>query len=396
MYYVLFLLAVFFSIVVILFYKITSLKMQLKFLNQNYDDLLSDNKFWQQEKITYIQKIEQLSSKLEHQILLNHESDKIKQEFLTTAKSSLFDLGGKLSKELIEIHKRETLEAREVSEKNMEISAKKFSAEFEKISSVVNTIFHEVEQSKNMVDIIKQSLLSPSSIGSLAEITLENILKSSGLKIDLDFIMQYHLTTTENAKLRPDAVVFLPSDNLIVIDAKASKFLFDDPEGKNLAKAMNNHLKILTTKDYAENILLSLHNKAIDFNKITTLMFLPTEQAVEKIINIDSKFLEKTWNNNIFLVGPTGLMNMLSFAKFQISDYRRVENHKLILEEVRKLIKHLSYIAKHSHSLGKNINSLVNNYDEFAASFNKNLLSSSRNLQKFGIDSDRTIHPLER
>ena len=127
-------------------------------------------------------------------------------------------------------------------------------------------------------------------------------------------------------------------------------------------------------------------------------MFVPTEQAIEKILIADNNFLYKAWESNIFPVGPAGLMNMLSFAKFQISDYRRSENHKLIIEEVRKLLTSIASLAEHSQKLGNNIQHIVNNYDKFAASFNRHFLSKARNIQKLGIDiGKKTIqHPIER
>ena len=115
-------------------------------------------------------------------------------------------------------------------------------------------------------------------------------------------------------------------------------------------------------------------------------MFLPTEQAVEKIMDVDNEFMNKAWAANIFPVGPAGLMNMLSFAKFQISDNLRSENHKLIIEEVRKLLGSIAYITDYSQKLGNNIQSMVNNYDKFAASFNRHLLSRANKVQKLGVN----------
>ena len=115
-------------------------------------------------------------------------------------------------------------------------------------------------------------------------------------------------------------------------------------------------------------------------------MFLPTEQAVENIMDANSEFMNKAWAANIFPVGPAGLMNMLSFAKFQISDNLRSENHKLIIEEVRKLLGSIAYITDYSQKLGNHIQGMVNNYDKFAASFNRYFLSRAKKIQKLGVD----------
>ncbi len=381
------------------YHKATKIQVELNFLTINNLAMTNQNQLLEQEKIIYIQKIEQLSSKIEYQQQLIDNSDKTRQESYVIIKNTLLELGNELSKQLIETHKRENQETRELSEKNIAVSASKFNSEFERLINMVGSLSKDIEQSKGTVDLIKQSLLSPLGAGLLAEITLENILKSSGLRPNLDFIIQYSVTTLDNLKLRPDAVIFLPSGNLMVIDAKASKFLVDQQQDpNNLSKTMNSHLKNLNSKDYAENILANLQDKKEDFGNIITLMFVPTEQAIEKILVADSNFLQKAWENNIFPVGPSGLMNMLSFAKFQISDYRRSENHKLIIEEVRKLLTSISSLAEHSQKLGNNIQHIVNNYDKFAASFNRNFLSRARNIQKLGIDiGKKTLqNPIER
>ncbi|AAU04144.1 DNA recombination protein RmuC [Rickettsia typhi] len=392
-------LLILFALIICFYIKTKTFKMQLQFLSEQNLEINNNNQLLNQEKITYLQKIEQLKCKLEYQERMIKDSEKIREESFASAKAALFDLGKDLSKQLIEIHKMENNTTRELAEKNIETASQKFNTELERLITMVGALNKDIEQSKGTVDLIKQSLLSPIGAGLLSEITLENILKSSGLRPNLDFIMQYSLTTSDSVKLRPDAIIFLPSGNLMVIDSKASKFLVDSQDNSvHLSKTMNYHLKTLTNKDYAENILTNLNKKTQNFNNVITLMFLPTEQAVEKVIAANPEFLQKAWGCNIFPVGPAGLMNMLSFAKFQITDNRRSENYKVIIEEVRKLLSSIGTIADYSKKIGYNLQNMVTNYDKFAASFNRNVMSRVKSIQKLGIDSGNKIIPatLER
>lgn len=397
-YYLISAICLFFIIAIFCYCKNINLKTRLQFLVDNNVGLCNQNQIFQQEKITYIQKIEQLNGRINYLNQLLTETEKARKESFDSAKAALFELGGELSKQLIAIHKQESQEIRILSEQNIAKTSEKFNSEFERLVNMIGSLSKDIEQSKSTVDIIKQSLLSPSGAGKLAEITLENILKASGLRIGLDFIMQYSLTGIDNSKLRPDAMLFLPSGNVMVVDAKASKFLVDNQEKEFLIKTMNMHLKSLSTKEYAENILDNFQNKGVLSGSIITLMFLPTEHAVEKIADADHNFMDKAWAANIFPVGPSGLMNMLSFAKFQISDYMRSENHKSIVDEVRKLLISVSSMADYSQKLGSNIQSMVANYDKFAGSFNRSFLARAKNIQKLGIDTgSKTIpQPLER
>ncbi|XVN40441.1 MAG: DNA recombination protein RmuC [Rickettsia endosymbiont of Argas persicus] len=387
------------ALIIWFYVKTKTLKAQLQFLTDQNVEITNINQLLNQEKIAYLQKIEQLKCKTEYQEQTIKDSEKIREESFSSAKAALFDLGKDLSKQLIEIHKMENTAARELAEKNIATASGKFNSEFERLITMVGALNKDIKQSKSTVDLIKQSLLSPTGAGLLAEITLENILKSSGLRPNLDFIMQYGLTTIDSNKLRPDALIFLPSGNLMVIDSKASKFLVDEQDNlQNLSKTMNYHLKSLANKDYAENVLASLNKKNQNYNNVITLMFLPTEQAVEKVIAADPDFLQKAWSCNIFPVGPAGLMNMLSFARFQITDHRRSENYKVIIEEVRKLLGSIGTIADYSQKIGNNLQNMVTNYDKFAASFNRNLISRVKNIQKLGIDTGNKALPsgLER
>jgi len=201
--------------------------------------------------------------------------------------------------------------------------------------------------------------------------------------------MQYSIISEDRTILRPDALIFLPNNNLMVVDAKASKFLVEDNKDlTNLARTMNSHLKSLSGKLYAENLQKSLQNKGSNFSHIVTLMFLPSEHSIEKLIEADKDFMIKAWKANILPVGPASLMNMLYFAKFQISEQMMMHNHQQIIEEVKKLVASVSIMAGHSSRLGNSILSLVSHYDKFAGSFNKNFLSKVRNISSMGIETD--------
>jgi DNA recombination protein RmuC len=381
-------------------YKNAGLKMHLRFLEEASSADKAELEILEKERIEYIQKIEQLSGKLQYQQQFIQEFEKLRDESKSSTKAALFDLGNELSKQLIELHKKENKESREFSEKNIKETAEKFNSEFERIVNMVGSLSKEVSQSKDTVDVIKNSLLSPSGAGSLAEITLENILKSSGLRPQIDFMMQYSVSGDDSEILRPDAVVFLPSDKLMIIDAKASKFLVDDQDDlKNLAKTMNSHLRSLAGKNYSDVVRKTISAKqSVRVGNVVTLMFVPSEHAIEKILEADSDFMNKAWKANIFPVGPAGLMNMLSFAKFQISEQMMLHNHQQIIEEVKKLISSIGIMADHSGRLGNSISSVVNHYDKFAASFNRSFLSKAKSIGKMGIECDvkKDQTPLQR
>ncbi len=346
-------------------------------------------------RFSAVKKLQELETDNKYLKELCSNTEKLQKDAFASAKAALFDLGNDLSKQLLAVHKQENQQSREMSEQRITAASQKFHTEFERLVQMMSSLSQDVGNSKSIVELIKQSLLSPTGAGHLAEITLENILKASGLRSGIDFFMQHTIMDMEQNKLRPDAIVRLPGNNLLVIDAKASKFLVEigsaedkDSESK-LLKAMNMHLKSLASKEYVDNIIDSYSLSGRDIEHVMMLMFLPTEFAVDKVTNIDPGFITKSWSANIFPVGPSGLMNMLSFARFQINDNMRSANHNAIIEEVRKILSSISVLTDYSQKIGGNIQSLVNNYDKFSASFNRNFLPKVKNIQKLGVDSNQ-------
>ncbi len=372
---------------------------KIESLEENNSKMDLENREFEKKISSLTQKLHETQTHLELKIQAINEMqkrmddwEKSRSEAINHAKAAIFEAGSKLSNQLIEKHKSETKESAEKLTKTQ----KELQGQFESIINNVAVLNNEIKSSKETVDHVKRALLTPSGAGSLAEITLENILKASGLEHQRDYIMQYsmHTKSDMNKSYRPDAVVFLPGDNMMIIDSKASKF-FTELGGDNddntekeinvrLKNSMRNHLKSLSSKDYQDSLREHLQGHKI--NHVSSIMFLPSEIAVEKISKIDQEFVHKAWEKDIFPVGPSGLINILTHAKFQISANKQAENHQKIVDEVRKLLHSFSTIYEHARKVGSSLYSATNNFDKFAASFNANIIPKAKNLNNLGVN----------
>ena len=310
---------------------------------------------------------------------------------MDNAKAAIFDLGNKISSQLIEEHKRESQSAKEESQKQFKLTSENLYKDFSSLTQMVAGLKDQVTNAKNNTDLVYQALLAPNTVGGLAEITLENILKSSNLLANIDYQIQFSMLDEDNSRLRPDAVVFLPGNNILVIDSKASKFFLEIAKNKEqenelktkLKFTMRNHLKNLSGKDYKQSIISYLKDKKI--KHVSTLMFLPTESSVEQLQNIDPQFIPDAWASNIFPVGPMGLVNILSHAKFQISEELKNENYHVIIGEVSNLLYNLANLTAYAKKMGSSLYSSIGYFDKFAASFNSSILSKAKKIEKLGV-----------
>ena len=333
----------------------------------------------------------------------------MKEQVVENTKAAMFDLSTQLSKNLIDDHRKELQESQRVSEKSISQTTSDLYKQFDNIIKSVSTLEQRVNDSSAITHDVKRALLHPAKYGKLAEISLENILKDSGLLPQKDFFIQHSI---DYGKKRPDAVIFLPSDNIMIIDCKASQYfveLSDDADQNSelavkITQSLNNHLKILVSKDYQDSVVdFYQEHKNKKYHISHTIMFLPNDSILEKIWKIVPGFMEKAWQHNILPVGPAGLLSMLAYAKFQIHSNMQQENYIKIIAEIRKLLKSTSILQDHGSKLGRSLTSSINHYDKFVASFNSNFIGSARRLEGMGVDLtknktllDKSLHPINQ
>ena len=241
-----------------------------------------------------------------------------------------------------------------------------------------------------------RALSSPSSVGSTTETILENTLKHFGLRDGIDFSLQHSVDGDEGGKLRPDAVVFMPADTVLVIDAKASKHILtlaeiDDNDEAAMEKAygdlkstMNKHLKDLQTKGYADAVNKNYqnHHDKKKPRQIKSFMFLPNEAAVEKLINSDSEFMKKAIKSDIIVGSQSSLWAVIAMAQMQINLKKQAENQQEVINQLEELFQSIATVIEAGGKLGRGLTSAVNAYDSFAKSVNGRLLSRSVKLIK--------------
>jgi len=314
------------------------------------------------------------------------------QRHLELTRASILQAGSEMSSKLLDDHKRESEEARVQNETRIRQATEMLHNQFKQISESI----HTVQDKMTKMEVIERALLSPQGAGMLAEITLENIFKASGLIEGQDYYLQYWLEKQEGLSgARPDAVVFLPGNQVMVVDSKASKFFMDmeqasaenGPSETGLKQTMSQHLKDLIHRNYREGIVAQLQKvrPAKEPYQVIMMLFLPTESALERLCNIDKQFQHKAWEHRIIPVGPSGLVNALLQSRQMIFCALQAQHSDAILEDVKKLLGSVATLYNLSESLGKSIRGVFDKYDKFAASFNRNFLSKAKKLHKQGI-----------
>jgi DNA recombination protein RmuC len=329
--------------------------------------------------------------------------ERLRAESLQAAQAAVLATAQQLSSKLIDDHKRESAEAKRDGEERVRQANELVLKQMDALAKTVQQLHGQVQEKGAAVDTLWRALSSPAGAGQVAEIGLANTLVSFGLEPERDFVLQHTTEDEDGRRLRPDAVVFLPGNSVLVIDCKASKFLIDiaRAEGgeaeaeayRNLARSMNQHLRALVEKDYRSAILTAWRQsgRAGEMARVLSVMYLANEAALERLHRADPDFLRKARDKDIIPAGPAALHCVMSLASAEINLLRQVEGHEKIVETTRALVDGVVVMLGHAASLGRGLKSAAESFARLTASANQRLLPRARNLAKLGVQPNKPL-----
>ena len=228
---------------------------------------------------------------------------------------------------------------------------------------------------------------APKARGRWGERALQNVLEQCGLSEHTDFILEQSMDTDEG-RLRPDAIVNVPGQKKLVIDAKVSLNAYqaafeadnDEDRVRHLdlhAKSMRGHVQTLGSKSYQ-----SQFDDAPDY----VVMFVPGEHFVAAALEHDPELWDFAFRNKVLLATPT---NLVAIARTVAQVWRQDTIAREAVEIGKagaELYDRLAVAAEHMKRVGGGLETAVNNYNKFVGSFERNVLSSGRRLADKGIE----------
>jgi DNA recombination protein RmuC len=216
--------------------------------------------------------------------------------------------------------------------------------------------------------------------GNWGELVLENVLDRSGLQIGKDYKREVSINT-EEGRLRPDVVIYLPQNKHLVIDSKVSLNAYtryvnaEDDAVRALAlkehvKAVGDRINELADKEYGK--LPGLNSPEMVF------MFVPIESAFVEALKADESLFQRAIEKNVLVATPTTLLTSLNIVR-QLWRFEDQNKHTALLadkaEQVFKKLK--TFLVSFS-----NVKKGLDNANEAYSKAENQLLSGRANLVK--------------
>jgi len=228
---------------------------------------------------------------------------------------------------------------------------------------------------------------APKARGRWGERALQNVLEQCGLSQHTDFILEHSLET-EGGRLRPDAIVHVPGQKKLVIDAKVSLNAYqaafeadnEDERQRQLAahaRSMRGHVQTLGAKSYQ-----SQFEEAPDY----VVMFVPGEHFVAAALETDPELWDFAFKNGVLLATPTNLVAIARTVAQVWRQDRMAGEAREIGRMGAELYGRLKTAADHLKRVGSGLESAVSNYNKFVGSFERNVLSSGKRMAEKGLE----------
>lgn len=211
-------------------------------------------------------------------------------------------------------------------------------------------LLQEAQQTlSKQADGLSRALTGDSKVqGDWGELILERVLETAGLTEGQEYALQLSHTDGDGGRKRPDALVFLPGDRALVVDAKCSLSAFaeamraETPAAREEALdrhlgSLRAHVRGLAGKSYAQ----LLQQRTLDL----VLLFVPSEAAFHAAVARGPGLYEEAFRQGVVVTSPTTLLAALRLVAHVWRSERQNANAQRIAEEAGRLLDKLSDFA---------------------------------------------------
>lgn len=317
------------------------------------------------------------------------------QKFTELAKNALNESALKQSQQLLNDYKQASEKTNQENQKKFSETNEELIKNFRDVSEKVKSLNDNVESTTKTVNTIESALSNPQSIGHASEAILDNTLKSFKLRPTIDYTTQSRVRGESDNTLRPDAMVFLPNNTVMVIDSKASKFMMDMARSDNesdqqqaksdFAKTMKKHVNDLASKNYRTAVQKEYKTyKSAPVEDVIMIMWLATDGAVDILQQENPDILKFASDNKILITGRSGLWSAISIASQKISLQQQNENQQKIVEKVESLLESVGTVIGHAEKMGRGLKQANTAFSDMHKSINGRLLPRSHALVELG------------
>jgi DNA recombination protein RmuC len=244
------------------------------------------------------------------------------------------------------------------------------------------------KETGNLVSALRR----PSTRGSWGEIQLRNVVEMAGMVAHCDFVEQSTITTADG-QLRPDMLVRLPGEKLVVVDSKVPLDAYLSALEATADEERRGHLTrhARQTRDHIAKLTAKGYQRQFDSTPEFVVMFVPSDGIYQAALAEDPSLIEYGVQQQVLMATPTTLIGLLWAVHYGWRQELIAESAREIADSARELHRRLGRFVEPLAKVGRQLDSAVGAYNEAVGSFDRRVIPQLRHIEEAGVSSDKEV-----
>ena len=224
--------------------------------------------------------------------------------------------------------------------------------------------------------------------GSWGEVQLRRLLEHAGMLARCDFDEQVSAVSAHGARIRPDVVVQLPGDRVLVIDAKAPMSSFLTAQRADLqdharAEAMRQHAAAL--RGHVEALAAKEYWTAFAQTPQMVVCFVPSDAVLSAALLAEPSLYDEALARRVVLASPGTLLALLRTVAFTWQQDSVTEHARQVLDLAGELYARLATTGTHLSRMGGSLRRTVESYNALVGTLESRVLVTARRMHDLGL-----------
>ena len=248
----------------------------------------------------------------------------------------------------------------------------------------LETLAQQSQSLSNETLQLRRVLSSNQARGRWGEETLRRVVEAAGMSAHCDFSEQ-----TQAGDSKPDLIVRLPGDRMIIVDAKVPDLDFlsamDAADPAKRAESLAAHAGKLkaTVRALADRDYPAQFPNALDY----VVLFLPAESLFSAALEGDQDLIVWAASKRILLATPASLIALLRSVSVSWQQHAQTENAIAIAEAAQELYARVCKFTEHFEKIRAGLERATSAFNDATGSYERMVRPSGERLLKLRGDS---------
>jgi DNA recombination protein RmuC len=241
---------------------------------------------------------------------------------------------------------------------------------------------------------LTKALSRPEIRGQYGEIQLRRVAELAGMTSYCDFSEQFSQRDEDGNLLRPDMVVTLPNERVIVVDAKANINAYieavnapndtvREEQLERFARHTSEQVKKLADKKYWS----LFDGKSAEF----VVMFVPGDHFIDAALARRPELLDIAAQQGVILASPSTLIGLLRAVAVGWREQALTEQAKELFELGKELHDRAATAFGHAGKLGDSLRQSVERYNSLVGSIDTRMMPTLKKFEDAGAKGSKAL-----